>query len=50
MCDKCVEIDEKITHYKELAERILDQTVLERIDVLIAALVAIKEQLHPEQE
>jgi hypothetical protein len=50
MCDKCVEIDEKIAHYRALTECILDPFFLERIEAKIANLLALKEQLHPKQD
>ncbi len=50
MCEKCTEIDEKVAHYRALAARLLDQLMLERIELLIADLLALKELLHPKQE
>jgi hypothetical protein len=50
MCDKCTEIDEKIAHYRTLSQRILDSSTLERIEALVADLLAFKELLHPKQE
>jgi hypothetical protein len=50
MCEKCTEIDQKIDHYRVLAARLLDQLTLERIEVLIADLLASKDLLHPKQE
>lgn len=50
MCEKCVEIDEKVDRYRSLASRILDSLTIEGIEALIAELLALKEQLHPTQE
>jgi hypothetical protein len=50
MCDKCVEINEKIEHYRDIAARLSDSLTIERIAELIAKLVAEKALLHPEQE
>jgi len=46
MCDKCSEIDEKIAHYKDIAARIMDDLLTERIEAMIAERLAAKEQLH----
>jgi hypothetical protein len=48
MCDKCVEIDKRIEHYRDIAARLLDPLTIERIAELIAELVAEKALLHPE--
>jgi hypothetical protein len=50
MCDKCVEIDQKIEHYRSIASRLADQLTKERIAELIADLLAQKSALHPEQD
>jgi hypothetical protein len=50
MCDKCVEIDKKIEHYRRLASQITDQQFIERALALIAELEGNKKALHPEQE
>jgi hypothetical protein len=50
MCEKCDEIDEKVARYRALSERLLDRPVLERIEALIADLLALKQQLHPRQK
>jgi hypothetical protein len=49
MCEKCVEIDQKIDHYRTLAARILDQATIYGVQKLIAELQAQKAALHPEQ-
>jgi hypothetical protein len=50
MCDKCSEIDGKIAHYRAVIERVLDQPFVERVEALIADLLALKDQLHPQQQ
>jgi hypothetical protein len=49
MCDKCVELDKKIEHYREITLTIGDELTIERIKALIADLHAQKAILHPEQ-
>lgn len=50
MCDKCVELDAKIEHYRKLASAIADQVTVERVADLIRAMQARKEKLHPGQK
>jgi hypothetical protein len=50
MCDKCSEIDRKIAHYKDIAASIMDDFLTERIETMIAELLAAKERLHPPQQ
>jgi hypothetical protein len=50
MCDKCSEIDRKIAHYKDIAASILDDLLTERIEAMIAELLAAKELLHPTEQ
>jgi hypothetical protein len=49
MCDKCVELDGKIEHYRRLSSRITDQPTLDGIKKLIEEINAQKAVLHPEQ-
>jgi hypothetical protein len=49
MCDKCVEIDGKIEHYRRIASRMEDRAMLDGIKELIAGLQAEKAALHPGQ-
>jgi hypothetical protein len=49
MCDKCVELDGKIEHYRRIASSINDQFTIDRIKVLIVELEAKKAALHSEQ-
>lgn len=48
MCHKCVEIDQKIAHFKELARSVGDPQTVRSIDILIAEMEARKDALHPE--
>jgi hypothetical protein len=50
MCEKCVEIDRRITRLKDMASRMLDQQMLDGIDKLVSELEAQKTELHPEQK
>jgi hypothetical protein len=49
MCDKCVELDSKIEHYRRLSSAIADQITLDGIKELIERMKAQKAALHPEQ-
>jgi hypothetical protein len=49
MCEKCVEIDGKIEHYRGIASRNTDEAMLRGIKVLIERAKAQKAALHPEQ-
>jgi hypothetical protein len=49
MCEKCVELDGKIQHYRDIALRMTDEAMLRGIKVLIARAKAQKAVLHPEQ-
>jgi hypothetical protein len=50
MCDKCVELDKKIEHYRSLVAKVPDPLTAERVGELIKEMQAQKAQLHPEQE
>jgi hypothetical protein len=50
MCEKCIEIDDKIDHYRGLANGITDQPTIDGIKELIEGLKAQKAALHPEQQ
>jgi hypothetical protein len=47
MCERRAEIDQKIARYGTLSERLLDPPVLERIEALMADLLALKQRFHP---
>lgn len=46
MCDKCTDIDEKVTHYRNVASRILDRETIDRIEEMIVNLLALKQVFH----
>ena len=50
MCEKCVEIDRKVDHYRWLAAYVTDKRTMDGINVLIQQHEAEKRTLHPEQE
>jgi hypothetical protein len=50
MCDKCVELDEKIEHYRKLASAVSDRITVERIADLIKSMEARKLRFHPERK
>jgi hypothetical protein len=49
MCEKCVELDGKIEHYRVLAAGLTDQPTLDGIKDLIERMHAQKAALHPEE-
>ena len=49
MCDRCVEIDDKVKHYERIAASLTDQRTLDAIKEMVAKLVAEKAAL-PEHE
>jgi len=50
MCEKCLELDEKIEGYERLASKIDDQRTLDGIKELIERLKAEKATLHLERQ
>jgi hypothetical protein len=50
MCEKCVELDNKIKHYSRLSSLITDQQMIEQLGLFIEKLRAEKAALHPETE
>ena len=50
MCEKCVEIDEKIERYQRVSSGINDQLTIDGIKKLIEQMKAEKVALHPEQK
>lgn len=46
MCGKCVELDEKIQHYRRIGSAVTDQLSLDAIKDLIETLRAQKASLH----
>jgi hypothetical protein len=49
MCDKCVELDNKMNHYQRLASSIDDPKTRDGIKQLVEQIEAEKAALHPEQ-
>jgi hypothetical protein len=49
MCEKCIELDSKIEHYRDIASKITDEAMIWGINVLIARAKVQKAVLHPEQ-
>lgn len=50
MCQKCIEIDNEIAHFREVARSVLDPDVLRNIEAMIAASEDRKDGLHPESK
>jgi hypothetical protein len=50
MCDKCVEMDRKIEHYRSLASQIDDRPLLDAIAGLVKQMQERKAALHPEEK
>jgi hypothetical protein len=50
MCEKCVEFDEKIEHYRRLSRLITDQKTIEQLELFIEKWRAEKAALHPEAQ
>ena len=48
MCDKCIELNKKIEHYRTISMRIYDDKTIEGIRKLIAEMEAERASLHPE--
>jgi hypothetical protein len=46
VCDKCIEIDKKIAHFRNLATRLVDPATLEGTKKLIEEMEATKVALH----
>ena len=49
MCEKCVELDRNIEHYRSIASTITEQAMLRGIEVLIERAKARKADLHAGQ-
>jgi hypothetical protein len=47
MCEKCVELDKKIEHYRQLSRWITDQQTIEQFGLFVEKLRAEKAGLHP---
>jgi len=49
MCEKCIEIDKKIEHYRVIASHTTDEPLLDGIKKLIEGMQTQKDVLHSEQ-
>jgi hypothetical protein len=49
MCQKCVEVDEKIERYERLSSKVEDECMLVGIKELLERLKGEKAALHPPQ-
>jgi len=49
MCEKCVELDEKIFRLRDLAERAMDDLTTTNVGKLIEEMLAEKVLLHPKE-
>jgi hypothetical protein len=49
MCERCVELEGKIEHYRRLMSGITDQATLDGIKELIERMKTQKAALHPDQ-
>jgi hypothetical protein len=47
---QCVELDDKMEHYRQLAARVRDPLLTEGVDKLIEGMEAQKAAFHPEQQ
>jgi hypothetical protein len=50
MCDKCVELDGKIEHYRKIASLMTDQQTIDGLQALIERMEAQKVAFHPDQQ
>jgi hypothetical protein len=48
MCARCIAIDKRIEHLRQLSDHILDRQTMDGIAGLIAKLQAEKRELHPD--
>jgi hypothetical protein len=50
MCEKCVELDQRIDRYRQIRERVLDAEFAAGISKLIEEAEAQKAELHPNEQ
>ena len=50
MCEKCIEIDKTIAHYRWIKGRVIDPLTQQAADDLIEKLEDEKIALHPEEQ
>jgi hypothetical protein len=48
MCDRCIEIDKRITHFRDMARAVGDLQTVRSIVILVAELQGRKVALHSE--
>jgi hypothetical protein len=49
MCDRCLQVDDKIAHYRRISQYVTDQFTRDRLEKLFDEMRAEKLALHPEQ-
>jgi hypothetical protein len=49
MCEKCIELDDKIIRYERLSSMITDERTLQGLKQAISRMEAEKAALHPER-
>ena len=49
MCERCVELDDKIEHYQRMASKTTDPDLLDGIQKLIKRMKGQKALLHPKR-
>ena len=47
MCEKCVELDKKLAHYRQLSTWVVDKQALNGICIIIEKYEADKKAAHP---
>ncbi|MBR1141347.1 MAG: hypothetical protein E6614_10375 [Bradyrhizobium sp.] len=50
MCEKCAEIERRVDRYRMMQSQVTDKQVLTGLAALIAELLKMKAELHPEQD
>jgi hypothetical protein len=50
MCEKCIELDQKIEHYRLIMKGLTDQQALDGINSLIEETKGQKADLHPDSD
>jgi hypothetical protein len=50
MCERCAELKKRIDRYREVADRILDQSALSSITLFIEQCEMQKRELHAERK
>ena len=50
MCEKCAEIERRVDRYRMMQSQVTDKQVLTGLAALIAELLKMEAELHPEQD